>query len=682
MAESKFRRYMPGMDTYSRRRTDEEWQEHRQFLTGMHDQRYTRREMISGLKLRDFHVTIGQLLAQMKKWDLTVYNTANGSHAPTFRTTPELEDPNAGTCVEGLRQAAAEPMYDHDPADDTAVQVDAGFMGGLFLANQSDNDISSDLGLANDSLTTLVPSETLRDFITGEQKYIAGEDEAKKGRPDLDADTWTEAEGIEYDSGRGKATPQGILQQLRTITELWCDPFPRTCCCQSLFFSKDRFARSSGLYAILLEQSSSSTLQYVWALLSLIELSPAIIPTPHMQAQLWQTIEYYLRLCTKVDIKNSLANQILHRLLKAWQEVSGDQAPFPTSAFTSSRSSTNPSLFTKIFSAKPANSWSSVTACHRNVDWQNDSDRDVGMLVGFAARQPSTFPLINWSGTTFGSTGSWSNTNDMKDNYELITTAALLATHMEHIWSICDGSTNGKDIHPKPVVDAVDCDLPMVFNALGLMLALELSSYVKDLMQQDGKLSDPASWPKELHDFVDSTLRTLSLNAEYAEKFRRSYWLVKTDKIGYGGKGIHMGDCLATNEWQVLNRDIHEYDEERTWIERRLFSGRNTWPQANDLVNGDNMSMRSVSSFNSFRRFQALAFHLKIGTPHSRSTRTKSTKSKMSLDSHLSWRLEHLLEIKEHDEAHGSSDEREALSSTQHAEQDQQAFETIQSIEQ
>lgn len=42
---TKIQEVHTGYQPYSRRRTREEWQEHRQFLTRMHDQHYIRQEM-------------------------------------------------------------------------------------------------------------------------------------------------------------------------------------------------------------------------------------------------------------------------------------------------------------------------------------------------------------------------------------------------------------------------------------------------------------------------------------------------------------------------------------------------------------------------------------------------------------------------------------------------------------
>jgi len=44
-------------------------------------------------------------------------------------------------------------------------------------------------------------------------------------------------------------------------------------------------------------------------------------------------------------------------------------------------------------------------------------------------------------------------------------------------------------------------------------------------MQMSDKLSGPASWPKELQNFIDTSLRTLSLDVDYAhaESLASSY---------------------------------------------------------------------------------------------------------------------------------------------------------------
>lgn len=154
-------------------------------------------------------------------------------------------------------------------------------------------------------------------------------------------------------------------------------------------------------------------------------------------------------------------------------------------------------------------------------------------------------------------------------------------------------------------------------------------------------------------------------------KFRKCVWLTGAGNIGGSGKPLHFGQGRYLREWALLERNVHDFEKERTWIQRQLFSGGNTWPQAADLVKDDGMSIRSASSSSSFRRFQGLALHLKLGsTPSLGSFLTKSS-GRMSLDSHLSWEFAHRL---------GIADSKVEAALTP-AQQDQEAYETMHTIE-
>lgn len=636
----KIKRYAPGSSNYAPRRKDEDWEAHRQLLTRMHQQHYTRRQMLAALKNAGFIVTTGQLLAQMKKWNLMV----NIVPADTI-----INDENKCPCDATNLQ----PVQVVEP-DDTH---DAGFIGGLRLV-ASNPDIR--LGVCS----TEKHEETTDDF-TSQERLSSQEvatpltnvdlaESENTTSPDQAHDDFAEVElepETETVTGTLNAHAASLRIHLPTIVEPWCDPFPISCCCRSLFTAQDSFAKSPRLYHILLEQSAPHTLLYVLALLNFADTETQPAEESTLRDMLWSTTEYYLEICTRTEIKNSVATRLLHALLQTWNRLYEDRFPLPNvSSFRSSVTSRS-ALLDKVVKTRPKKP---SLAKLRRSRWQAKAELDIGAITGFIAKRPSTWPLINWSGGQFGSMdGWWPVDNPQKTG--LVETAAALSDHMTRIWA-----TEQQDPQKSRLPSLEDlraCNVPLIFDTLGLMLALELSSYAMDFTPTGSLLNSPA-WPKELSKFIDTAVRTLSLNAEYAEKFQKTYWLISAEQIGYSGKckSVHMGQCTAAKEWQVLERSIHDWDEPRTWIERRLFTNRNSWPQTEDLVTGDNMSMRSVSSFNSFKRFQALALHLKIGTPHSRSERTKSTRSKMSVDSHLSWQLEHMLDIKAEDPAADRAD--------------------------
>lgn len=632
----KIQRYKPGVSTYSRRRTDEEWETYRQLLTRMHEQHYTRRQMVEALKGRDFVVTSGQLLAQLKKWDLMVYGHGSRGVLKASPQSRELrseakqsvgtERPSSSNESLAITTPEAEECQNKDTI---AHQLLAPTVSELSMESLDRQDSSSSLERVHTELSGLSP--TLDTVSEREETGETTNDTLEPGDARLQT--------VKHVLAGEMASEESIVRQLPIVTEPWCKTFPTTCCCHSFFNGIGEFAESPELYQNILQQSSPSSLKYALALLNLSENQAHTPKKMDLKEPLWLTITYYLQLCTRSDCKNSLARSILYRLLRAWESIGEERLSLPTEVFAKRKAESRSGIFARMFRAK---TMATMKEGKSAFDWEASSDRDIGTLIGFAAYRPSTFPLVNWSGQMFGNPATWSAPSGDYEPHDLVTTAKAFADYME--------SGCGFSSPPSAVQELVDYDSPLVFRSLGLMLALELSYYANDLMCRKGQLSDAATWPEELRSFINTTVSTLSLNAEYAEKFRKSYWLASTEKIGYQGKYLHTGRCSAKTEWQILERNIHEYDEERTWIERRLFSGRGSWPQTEDLMVSDNASVRSVSSINSFRRFQALAFHLKIGTPHSRSIRTKSTKSmgsKMSLDSHLSWQLEHMLGLQE-----------------------------------
>lgn len=593
--------------------------------------------MLAALNNADFNVTAGQLLAQMKKWNLQV-------------NSMEANDINDGKTEDSCSPTFVQPVRIIEP-DDTR---DAGFIGNLRLvASDPEINLNSSLEEKHDEAANNIPRPDIEDS----QKVYQLSDDMNLAQlesitsPEQEANDLVEVElepETEAIINNLNAHAESLRRQLPTIMEPWCEVFPTTCCCRALFAAENGFSTSPKLYHILLEQAPTQTLLYAIALLNLADTETKAADEPVLRDHLWSTIEYYLRICTRTEIKNSVATRILHALLHTWNKLYQDQFPLPTSNTFQRSVRSRGTLLDKLVKTKPKKDASQK---QRRSRWQAKAELDIGAISGFIAKRPSTWPLINWSGGQFGSTDGWWPTDDPK-NAGLIETAAALSDHMTKIWA-----TEQKEKHPRArklpsLEDLGACNVPLIFDTLGLMLALELSSYAADFTSNGSLLHSP-KWPTELSKFIDTTVRTLSLNAEYAEKFRKTYWLISAEQIGYSGKckSVHTGPCTAAKEWQALNRSVHDWDEPRTWIERRLFTNRNSWPQTEDLVTADNMSMRSVSSFNSFKRFQALALHLKIGTPHSRSVRTKSTKSKMSVDSHLSWQLEHMLDIKAEDPA-------------------------------
>lgn len=678
MSITRFKCYNPGEKPYSRRRTEEEWEPYHLLLSEMHTQRFTRKDMLAKLREVGFDVSPGQLLSQMKKWDMMVY-ADRVSHSGISQSLDEImlqSSPEPviadNDIVNGPADAASKVELDNVPPLPPFSYGHSDESRWRFSAAERSDDTAD--GASFSSLEDL-------DELPLEGYYRSSKLDVTAVHPDSIEEVLVKIPV--HALGSDAADPSSILRQISTITEPWCGNFPTTCCCQAFFRGQGIFASSPELYKIILDQSSPQSLIYIVALLNLVETKPAGEGRLELPTQFWDAVDFYLRACTRVDHKNKLAPHILHRLLRIWEVSDGDCLPFPVSEFPrSSAARTHESLINKILKTRPSTSEPRQPSSH-TIDWQIESERDVGCVVGFTVRRPSTFPLLNCAGEVFGSTDSWNDTNNndgtQRDLTELIPAANQIAAYMQSQWY------NGIAMHT--AYDLGDCDLPLIFTALGLMIALETTSFAHDF-------SDSKTWSPGLQAFIDTTVNTLSLNADYADKFRKAYWLVRCNKIGHHGKIIHMGEpCTAIQGWAILDRSIHDYDEERTWFERRLFSGRqNTWPQqANDLMtlsspNGDNMSIRSGESFNSFSRFQALALHLKVGTPASRSTKTRSSaRSRSSSESHMSWRLERMLQIRDDDddetEQEGGLSRRSfepgTLTSAQRAQLDQMAFEKM-----
>ncbi|KAK5077531.1 hypothetical protein LTR24_009561 [Lithohypha guttulata] len=235
-----------------------------------------------------------------------------------------------------------------------------------------------------------------------------------------------------------------------------------------------------------------------------------------------------------------------------------------------------------------------------------------------------------------------------------------------------------------PWQQAADTTLTRFCSSMGALIAMELSFTDHQPLENIGLfIGHDAFMLFESHvghlyghpDLARGRIASALYNDPLVNiKFRKCLWLTGAGNIGGTGKPLHFGQCRYLREWALLEGNIHDFDEERTWIQRQLFPGGNTWPQAADLVKDDGMSIRSVFSSSSFRRFQGVALHLKLGsTPSLRSFLTKSS-GRMSLDSHLSWEFEHRLGI-------ADSKVEAALTPAQRAQQDQEAYEKMQTIE-
>lgn len=646
MSLTRFRSYQPGEKPYSRRRTEEEWEPYHLLLNEMHDQRYTRKEMLVKLKEVGFDVSAGQLLSQLKKWNMMVYGervSHSGTHQPDFDHIP---------CQGFLEPAIVdEPLSSEPPLPTKQYSLEGVSPAPLILHDtpiSHTRQFSADQSL--DTISDAISFSTLDDIQDLPTEGKSCETEEPVGPPPYHPEVSIPGPVV-HALGSDAADPSSILRQIQTIKEPWCGNFPTACCCQALFRGQDGFKSSPELYKIILEQSSPHSLKYVVALLNLVETGSLGEDKEELRMHFWDTVNRYLQLCTRLDLKNKLAPHILHRLLKVWETFSdGDRLPFPTTdLFRSSVANTHEALIDKILRTKPTRS-SQPPPYDYHVNWQIDAERDVGCVVGFAVRQPSTFPLLNTAGEIFGSIEPWSSVNGRFDQFrsvaQLIPTANYIAAYMQSQWF------NGVAI--VTAHDLGDCDIPLIFTALGLMIALETTAFTSEV-----DFSHPDSWTPGLRAFIETTVNTLSLNADYADKFRKAYWLVRCNTIGRTGKTVHMGQpCTATRDWDLLDRNINDYDEERTWLERRFFSGRNnSWPQADDLTKGsdDNMSIRSGNSFNSYRRFQALALHLRIGSLKSGSLKTKSSsnQSRCSSLSHMSWQLERMLHIRDGESEEG-----------------------------
>lgn len=79
MATALFKEYQPGVATYAKRITSAEWEQHKAFLTGLHNRRVSRRKMLDKLAERGFEPSMGQLVSKMKQWDMMVLSEHSGS---------------------------------------------------------------------------------------------------------------------------------------------------------------------------------------------------------------------------------------------------------------------------------------------------------------------------------------------------------------------------------------------------------------------------------------------------------------------------------------------------------------------------------------------------------------------------------------------------------------------------
>jgi len=463
---------------------------------------------------------------------------------------------------------------------------------------------------------------------------------------------------------RDTASAGAIVRQLSTITEPWCTSFPTTCCCHSLFLAKESFAQSPELYKILMEQSPIHKLRYVMALLGLAETRPTGLNKEVLKGRLREALEFYLKQCTRADVKNNMASTILHRLLKVSESVLDGEYSVTTRLSTRSLSSTSlqtSALLEKIFKSVSPDKHSTNNETMPTTWFQECADNAI--TLDFAGLSPNKTSSLNQDGGQCFDNRPWAFNRDDSLSASQDDGSRENATS-EHLRPIFDGTfltTTATSIaimlqqqHASVPIKGVSShgpsDYTKVFSALGLMIALEFSANAAFLSSAPGPISDPAFWTSEMHKFVYTFIENLSQDADCADKFRKAYWLARTDQISSpDGKNIHTGPCKASREWSIFSRNIHDFDEDRPWIERQFLARRLSLPRdtAKEIVvgDGDHMSIHSESSATSFDQFQATAVRLQVGrVPSARTFRTTSS-NRMSVESHLSWQLERVLEI-------------------------------------
>lgn len=122
------------------------------------------------------------------------------------------------------------------------------------------------------------------------------------------------------------ATPQQISRSRGVMIEPLPDPFTSHCCCQMFFEFGGNFQDCQELYRLFLAQSNDKArVGYAIALLLYAHTRPRGASSVELQRALREAIEYYLPLCTQVDIKNKPANAIIHALLEVVKDVVGDE---------------------------------------------------------------------------------------------------------------------------------------------------------------------------------------------------------------------------------------------------------------------------------------------------------------------------------------------------------------------
>lgn len=290
MSHSSFIPYHPGVKPYAPRHSEHEWEKHHEVLLQMHGQGCPRREMLQVLQMRGFAVSSGQLTRKMKEWDLMV---------SVDRQVPSE-----------VRRTSSPVLFEEEPT----------------IANHPVTAAGSDNTRTDDSSS----SDAHNVVVVGEQHNVRLPVPFRQSLLDNLQDailcSSADAQDAAAESQRSTtARPAQILRERALMLEPWSDPFLSQCCCNLCFQCRDEFQHPRELYRLFVEQSSNrSTLKYALALILYAEMRPHGAWSFELQKALREAIEYYLRLCTRVNTKNSTANAILHALLKASNEVEGD----------------------------------------------------------------------------------------------------------------------------------------------------------------------------------------------------------------------------------------------------------------------------------------------------------------------------------------------------------------------
>lgn len=680
MPNSKFIAYQPNTSSYASRHADEEWEQHYTLLHTMHTQGRPRWQMRQALEAKGFKVSSGQLTRKMKEWDLMVTDNR--------RSPPETAETGSPASIE----------YDSYMIEQCSMTMRAQLTG---RGDHQASDASEHIPIRRSTADGLQSTQPLRQTRQCSWNSLH----------EMDTDDPIVAPGESIIFGPQSwpltsAVPEQIARERILLLEP-CDYMLRSqCCCKAFFHCKGTFQDVQELYRLFkVGSSDKSTVRHGLSLILYAHTCPRGTQSLELQQALREAIERYLQLCTNVNTKNIVANAIVHAMLEVLQEMVGNELVYTPDVMAhlglvckSDLTRDAPdnvdrlrNLLYQIFSV------SALSCTYRiydqvelrsfmpNMSATDAESRDVVRLF------ERLFPEVTTSNRSLNdeSQTSWQHSHspgqrlDDKDFIGVVRRTSLaLTARLEglHLWRKTAASILARLCESIGVLSAMELSCTGHQPLEAIWQFGDIDSLTNSRLGTQGTIGDETTSNRQYiesaereSDFARALIASALCRDPLTHgKFRQCVWLTTAGHLGTE-KPLHFGYCRYLRNWALINLSIHDFDEEITRSSRLLFLGRNTWAQPTNPVEDDSMSVRSTSSDNSFRRFRELALHLKLGsTPSLRSFLTKSS-SRMSLDSHLSWELEHRMGITD-------TDLEPTLTETQRAQQDQEAYDRMQTI--